>query len=112
MTAALLLALMGAHVLQEGETLSSLCKRNYGSEHYAGLLALHNRVEPTQLRLGQELMLPRLERLVRSEGLGVLPKACVARGGLCACSNRTGLSARRSSTRSSPGFAKTFSPSE
>ncbi len=75
MTATLLLVLMGAHVVQEGETRSSLCKSSYGREHYAGLLALHNQIESTKLKVGQRIKLPTLEQLVRSEGLGEQAKS-------------------------------------
>jgi hypothetical protein len=55
--------------IRRGDALSTLCKQRYGSEHYAGLLALHNHVDPTSLQAGQVIDLPPLTVVMGSAGL-------------------------------------------
>jgi hypothetical protein len=64
------LAAADPYVVQKGDALGRLCQARYGSEHYAGLLALHNRLEFAALRAGQSLDLPTLEALVGQDHLG------------------------------------------
>ena len=59
-----------------GDTLSRFAKERYGSEHYAGVIALANRLPAGDLiEVGRELELPELAALVQREHSGKAAEA-------------------------------------
>jgi len=57
-------ALLGSHVVREGDTLASVAYHQYGHAKYWRPLATSNRVDdPARLRPGTELILPPVEEL-------------------------------------------------
>lgn len=59
----------GTVVLEAGQTLGTVCRKQYGNEHYAELIALINGAPSSaKVKAGQTLAVPRLAELVAAEG--------------------------------------------
>jgi hypothetical protein len=62
-------AKVSSHLIAQGDSLSKIAEVAYGRTRYWRILKLYNKVDPSDLKIGQEILAPELPWLVEASGL-------------------------------------------